>query len=41
MQRSRTRAGDILAKILHLKSTKGTLLEVDGEAMEAAEIKDM
>ena len=36
LKRSRTGAGDGVAKILNLRSSEGTLLKVDGEAMEAA-----
>ena len=35
------RAGDQMSKILNLRSSKITLLQVDGEAMEAAEVADM
>ena len=30
-----------MPKILNLRSSKNTLLQVDGEAVEAAEIKDI
>ena len=41
VERSRDKAGDGVAKILDVRSSKGTLLQVDGEAVEAAEVKDM
>ena len=40
MERSRSRAGDQISKILNLRTSKNTLLQVDGEAVEAAEVKD-
>ena len=40
MERSRSRAGDLMSKILNLRSSKNTFLQVDGETMEAAEVKD-
>ena len=30
-----------MSKILNLRSSKNTLLQVDGEVVEAAEVKDM
>ena len=33
------RAGDGVAQILNCRSSEGTLLQVDGEALEAAEVK--
>ena len=39
MERSRIRVGDWMSKILNLRSIQNTLLQVDGEAMEAAEVK--
>ena len=41
MERSRSRAGDQMSKILNLRSSENTLLQVDGEAVEAAEVKLM
>ena len=41
MESSRSRAGDQMFKILNLRSSKNTLLQVDGEAVEAAEVKDV
>ena len=40
MERSRSRAGDQMSKILNLRSIKITLHQVDGEAMEVAEVED-
>ena len=40
MERSRSRAGDQMFKILNLRNSENTLLQVDGEAVEAAEVKD-
>ena len=40
VERSRSRAGDQISKILNLRTSKNTLLQVDGEAVEAAEVKD-
>ena len=37
----KTRAGDRMAKVLNLGSSKGAILKVDGEAMEAAEVEDV
>ena len=41
VKRSRTRAGDGMAMVLNLESSKCVLLQVDGEAIEAAEVKDV
>ena len=30
-----------MSKLLNLRSSKNTLLQVDGEALEAAEVEDM
>ena len=35
----RARAGDEVSQVLNLRSSKGTLLQVDGEALEVAEVK--
>ena len=41
VERSRAGAGDRVAIILDVRSSKGTLPQVDGEAVEAAEVKDI
>ena len=41
VKRRRTRAGDGMAKVLDLGSSKCALLQVDGEAIEAADVKDL
>ena len=41
VKRSRTRAGDGMAKVMDLGSSKCALLQVDGEAIEAADVKDL
>ena len=40
VERSRSRAGDQMSKILNLRSSKNTLLQVDVEAVEVAEVED-
>ena len=40
VERSMAGAGDGVAKIIYMRSSKGTLLQVDGEAVETAEVKD-
>ena len=40
MGRSRSRAGDQIFKILNLRSSENTLLQVDGDAVEATEVED-
>ena len=40
VERSRSRAGDQMSKILNLRSSVNALLQVDGEAEEGAEVKE-
>ena len=41
VKRSRARAGDRVAQVLDLKSSTHTFLQVDGEAMETADMAEM
>ena len=41
VKRSRTRAGDKMAKVIYLGSSKHALLQVDGEAIEVTVVKDV
>ena len=41
MERSISTAGERMHKLINMRSSKNTLLKVDGEAVEAAEVKNI
>ena len=38
VERSRPRAGDRVTKVFNLRGSEDTLLQIDGEAVEVAEV---